>query len=253
MPKKQSKIEKLPLAVRKQILFISVMVLTAIIIIIWLISLAFNFSKSTKQDQNQPSQLQQVADELGDVFNEAKQQFEEIKTELDQEQNLAGIESELLLTPEQIQKIKKALANNPDWQIYNDENERITFKYPPDYEFIKNENITSFGKTPMYDNCPVEIVLEISSTTLGVKIADILKKYENTEVTSVTYGQNDFTIIEYEIPALTGDIDKIKVRSILIDNNKNTYIFRCNNQQACKNQNNIISTIQFTNLNNAEE
>jgi len=113
--KKPSKIEKLPLEVRKKILWITVTAITFIILVIWLFSFSSNLSKISNQPKNE-SEIKKTAQDLGDIIFEAKEQFGKIKDKIipsipeitEEEQPSTSTQN---LTPEQIELLKQELEN----------------------------------------------------------------------------------------------------------------------------------------------
>jgi cytoskeletal protein RodZ len=81
-PKKpRSKIERLPLGVRKQLFGISLSLLMTLVIAFWAISLQFR--KPVEVNQKQEQEMQELQDQLKEILGQTKQSVDELSTQFD--------------------------------------------------------------------------------------------------------------------------------------------------------------------------
>jgi len=119
MPKgketKESKIEKIPIEIRKKILWLAVTAIMILVIVLYFIFLSFDTNKIDTESKK--SQFKQTADELGEMIFEAKSQFEVIKEKLEitepQPETATATDATTTpqLTPEVIDIIKQQIEN----------------------------------------------------------------------------------------------------------------------------------------------
>lgn len=116
MPKKngrekESRIEKIPLNVRKRLLWTSVIIIMIIVIIFWIISLNYNISRIAKEPKKE-SKFKETAENLGEIIFEAKSQFSDIKEQIIPlvfESSTSTPTTNQELTPETLELIKQEL------------------------------------------------------------------------------------------------------------------------------------------------
>ncbi|MFA6215280.1 MAG: hypothetical protein WC768_01785 [Patescibacteria group bacterium] len=80
-PKKKFQLDELPESTKKNILVISVTLLTITIFSLWLFSLKFTLFQAIKKPAN--PQLEKVKNELSDLLNSAQKNLETTQTKID--------------------------------------------------------------------------------------------------------------------------------------------------------------------------